>query len=148
MRAWRGGFALLVLAFGLATSAAADADAASLTVTVRNARNAAGIITVSVFNSEATFLDNDLEFASIDVPARPGDIPVVFEGLPPGTYAVAAFHDENVSGSVDTNFLGIPTEGYGFSNGARVFLGPPSFKDAAVELPPKAKVETKLELSY
>jgi uncharacterized protein (DUF2141 family) len=143
-RGWRAAWLLLALGLGLGASGAASA--AELTVIVRNARNTAGIITVSVFNSKETFLDNDLEFASIDVPARPGDIPVVFEGLPPGRYAVAAFHDENVSGSVDTNFLGIPIEGYGFSNGAYVFLGPPSFEAAAVNL--ETATTTDLELSY
>lgn len=125
---------------------AGAAEAADLTVTVRHVRSSQGIITLSVFDSEKTFLGDDLELASIDVQANQGDVPVVFKDLPPGKYAVAAFHDENASGDIDTNFLGIPTEGFGFSNGAKAFLGPPEFKDAAV--PVEIAAETKLDMSY
>ena len=43
-----------------------------------------------------------------------------FKDLPPGTYAVQVMHDENENNKLDTNFLGIPTEGYGFSNNPNV----------------------------
>jgi uncharacterized protein (DUF2141 family) len=33
-----------------------------------------------------------------------------FEDIPPGTYALAVVHDENMNGKLDTNWLGIPTE--------------------------------------
>jgi uncharacterized protein (DUF2141 family) len=48
----------------------------------------------------------------------------------PGTYAVSVLHDVNSNGDLDTNFLGIPKEPLGFSNGAKPKMGPPSF-DAA-----------------
>ena len=55
---------------------------------------------------------------------------VSFEGLPPGSYALAVYQDENDNDRLDTNFLRIPTERYGFSNQAHGLLGPPSFKAA------------------
>ena len=61
---------------------------------------------------------------------------VVFEGIPPGGYAVAAYHDENGNGKLDTGFLGIPTEGLASSNDAKGFMGPPSFEKARVEVGP------------
>jgi len=54
-----------------------------------------------------------------------------FEDIAPGTYALAVVHDENMNGKLDTNWLGIPTEGYGFSNDAKAMLGPPSFSAAS-----------------
>jgi UDP:flavonoid glycosyltransferase YjiC (YdhE family)/uncharacterized protein (DUF2141 family) len=54
----------------------------------------------------------------------------VFTGVEPGTYGVVSFHDENDSGNIDTNFLGIPTEDWCTSRNARAFMGPPSFGDA------------------
>lgn len=54
-----------------------------------------------------------------------------FEGIPPGTYAIAVAHDENMNGKLDTNALGIPTEGYGFSNDAVGWLGAPPFSAAS-----------------
>ena len=40
-------------------------------------------------------------------------------------------HDENDNHKLDTNWIGIPTEGYGTSRDAVGKFGPPSFKDAA-----------------
>ncbi len=54
-----------------------------------------------------------------------------FEGLAPGVYATVGFHDANGNRVVDTNFLGMPTEGIGVSRDARGTFGPPKFGDAA-----------------
>ena len=51
--------------------------------------------------------------------------------VPEGQIAVRLFHDENGNGKLDTNMLGIPREGYGFSKNPRV-MGPASFEDAAL----------------
>jgi uncharacterized protein (DUF2141 family) len=59
---------------------------------------------------------------------------VLFPGLPPGKYAVSAYADANGNGRLDRNFLGMPSEQYGFSNNARGRFGPPAFAEAAVEL--------------
>jgi len=54
-----------------------------------------------------------------------------FEDMPKGTYALAVVHDKNMNGKLDTNFMGIPTEGYGFSNNAKALLSAPSFSAAS-----------------
>jgi uncharacterized protein (DUF2141 family) len=54
----------------------------------------------------------------------------VFKDVPPGVWAIATVHDENKNGKMDTNFLGIPKEGWGTSRNARSRIGPPSFDDA------------------
>ena len=56
----------------------------------------------------------------------------------PGIYAVAVLHDENENDEMDFNFLGMPLEGYGFSNDAAAMFGPPSFEAAAFKLSPRA----------
>ena len=63
-----------------------------------------------------------------------GKAGLALAGLFISVTAVAAFHDADGNGELGTNILGIPTEGYGFSNGARGFMGPPSFEDAAVTI--------------
>jgi len=57
---------------------------------------------------------------------------VVFSNIPSGTYAVAVYHDKNNNNVLDKNYLGIPTEAYGFSNNARRTFSAPSFSEAAV----------------
>lgn len=48
-------------------------------------------------------------------PAAAGTVQVTIPDLPPGQYALAVFHDENDNGRVDTNWAGLPVEGFGFS---------------------------------
>ncbi|MBO9708242.1 MAG: DUF2141 domain-containing protein [Caulobacter sp.] len=55
-------------------------------------------------------------------------------GLPPGTYAIKAFQDLDGDGKMGLNPFGLPTEPYGFSNGAQPNMGPPSFEAAAFEV--------------
>ena len=69
-----------------------------------------------------------------NVPAKVGGVEIPVKWLKRGTYAIAVFHDENRNDEFDQGFLGIPLEDYGFGNNASGFLGPPSFKDAAVIL--------------
>ena len=69
-----------------------------------------------------------------------------FSDLPAGTYAVAAYHDANRNRKLDTNFLGIPLEAYGFSQGARGTMGPPEFKAAALQVPDFGTLRHQIQL--
>ncbi len=53
-----------------------------------------------------------------------------FTGLPTGNYAIAILHDENDDMKMNTNFLGLPKEGYGFSNNVMGAFGPPGYNKA------------------
>lgn len=53
---------------------------------------------------------------------------ITVENLSSGKYAFRYFHDEDKNKKLDTNFIGIPKEGFGFSNNAKGKFGPPSFK--------------------
>jgi uncharacterized protein (DUF2141 family) len=50
------------------------------------------------------------------------------------SYAIAVFHDVNLSKSLDKNLMGMPVEKYGFSNDVRGMLGPPNFNEAKFEI--------------
>ena len=54
---------------------------------------------------------------------------ILIEGLKDGKYAIRYFHDENSNDELDMNFLGIPKEGYGFSNDAYGKFGPKDFEE-------------------
>lgn len=54
-----------------------------------------------------------------------------FDDLPPGVYAVGMIHDENDNRKFDTNWLGLPKEGYGVSRDAARTFTAPRFVDAA-----------------
>ena len=56
--------------------------------------------------------------------------------VPNSKFALKVHHDEDLSGKVTKNWTGIfPAEGLGFSSGAKISFGPPSFKQAAMTLP-------------
>ncbi|MFO8029087.1 MAG: DUF2141 domain-containing protein [Cyclonatronaceae bacterium] len=66
-------------------------------------------------------------------PVTGRSLTVRFDSLTSGPKAVRLFHDENGNADLDTNFLGIPTEGYGFSNNPRSRFGAPSLEDQLFE---------------
>lgn len=70
-----------------------------------------------------------------------------FQGIPPGTYAVSVFHDENSNNKLDTKFMGIPREGVGASNNAKGRFGPPKFSAAAFPYSGGRKV-LKITIKY
>lgn len=72
---------------------------------------------------------------------------VRFEVPPTGQYAVSVFHDENGNRELDTNFIGIPKEGVGVSNGAKGNFGPPKFRDAKFS-PGPGGVQQTITLEY
>ena len=58
----------------------------------------------------------------------------IIENLKAGKYAVRYFHDENLNGNLETNLVGKPTEGYGFSNNVVGKYSMPPFKKWLFEL--------------
>ena len=79
--------------------------------------------------------------------AEDGERALRFEGLAYGDYAVAALHDENASGAMDTVFLGIPKEGLGFSNNPRIGFGAPSFESGSVRFD-ESEMALRLQVRY
>lgn len=124
--------AALALAASAGAATAADDGTATLRVTVENLKNSKGQIVIAIFASKDDYLKKPVGEAAVAIrDDLTGE--TEFADLTAGTYAVAAYHDKNANGDLDT-FLMVPREDYGFSNDARSLVGPPSFKSAAVEL--------------
>jgi len=126
---WSAGRALRTMIGGALCLVPVAAWAGELRVEIANVRNAAGHVRIDVC-PEARFLKEDCPY-SAEAPARTGITVVTLPDLPPGRYAVQAYHDENDNRRVDRMIFGLPKEGIGFSNDARISLGPPKFLDAA-----------------
>lgn len=121
---------LAVLALSL-IFIAAPASAARIIVTVTGLKSAAGGVYVGLYATPSKFLNGTQVDAKQKVRASTGPITVVFDNLPPGTYAVGAYHDENNNDHLDTDFIGLPSEGYALSNGVRAVMAKPTFHQAA-----------------
>jgi uncharacterized protein (DUF2141 family) len=102
----------------------------TIEVAVAGVRNASGQVKVDVC-TEATFL-KDCQWSGT-ARAHAGTVIVEVHGLPPGRYAIQAFHDANNNGECDQGLFGIPREGVGFSNDAFKGLSRPKFSNAAFD---------------
>ena len=122
----------VLFAISLTFSVYAAQAQRSLEVTVSNVPSNKGTVRVALFQSSETFLKKPLLAQTI--PVNNGKVVVVFENLTGSEYAVSVYHDENDNKKMDSNFFGMPTEAYGFSNNARGSFGPPSFEDAVFTL--------------
>ena len=86
---------------------AGPASAARIIVTIDGLHSAQGNVFVGLYATPSKFLNGNQSDAMRKVRASTGPITVAFDNLPPGTYAVGAYHDENGNDHLDTNFLGL-----------------------------------------
>lgn len=129
---WAALFALLVFANPATVDLAQSSACPGIHVKVLNIRNSIGTVDCALFDSSIGFPIEVLASATnvMIIKIRNTEAQFVFEDIPPGAYALAVIHDENMNGKLDTNWLGIPREGYGFSNDVKASLGAPSFSAA------------------
>jgi len=116
----------------LPASVVAQSPCSGIHVKILNINNSTGTVACALFESSVGFPNEFLRSSTnvMVIKIRKAQARCDFEDIPPGTYAMAVIHDENMNGKLDTNLLGISTEGYGFSNDAKVLLGAPSFSAA------------------
>jgi uncharacterized protein (DUF2141 family) len=112
---------------------ATAAGAADLTVTITGVRNSNGAVAAALFNNETNF-PKAPPFGALRIKASGGPVSFTVHDLQPGKYAMTSYHDENDNGKLDSDPIGLPTEGYGVSNDAREALGPPQFSKASFDL--------------
>jgi uncharacterized protein (DUF2141 family) len=130
-------------AAGLIAGAAETALESDMRVRVTGLESSNGQVLISVFAGEAAYDANDA-IAQASVAANRNGVATTFDALPAGTYAVIAFHDANANNDLDSNFLGMATERYGFSNGAAPRFRRARFDEAAFAHPGEATVTLTL----
>lgn len=120
----------------------------SLEIEVWKIGNTNGQLRVSLFDGPEGFpADYRQAHKKKVLPITNSTMKVVFDDVQFGTYAVAAHHDENGNGKVDTKFLGVPREGMGASNDASPVFGPPKYKTAAFVITGE-KGSIRLRMNY
>jgi uncharacterized protein (DUF2141 family) len=111
-----------------------EALAADLTIRVENVLPAGGVLRLGLYDAALYPDDNSKPIASADVPAIGGETVVTLHGVAPGIYAIEAFQDVNANNKMDTTWMGLPLEPFGFSQDAKPFLSKPSFDDVKFTL--------------
>jgi uncharacterized protein (DUF2141 family) len=124
-------FATLV-SFGLTKPVNAE-PTATLTVIVNGLRHQNGQLCLRVFSSEQGFPKGNSGVKSGCTKITGNSVKQKFSGLKPGKYAVAVVDDQNGDRKLNSDFFGIPKEGFGVSNNPIVSIqtGTPSFNKAS-----------------
>ncbi len=100
------------------------AGPATLTVTFKVTDAPTGQIMLSLYDNEAAHDGGGKPVAQAAVPVANGQAVATFAGLPPGRYAIKAFHDIDGDGKMGMTPFGMPTEPFAFSNNAPAMAGP------------------------
>ena len=138
---------------GLAGAAAAQdctgpASAVRLYVNVENVRSSTGLVAVTLYADDSRrFLARRGSLYVGRVSARTPSTRVCIHLPQPGTYALAVYHDADSNRSFNRTGLGMPAEGFGFSNNPRLFLGIPAFRSVRVNVP-RTNMQTTVRLRY
>ena len=106
-------------------------------IEIENFKNDKGVVRSQLFNKDqANYFPtkSELAFTRLVGTIHGFRARLIYNDLPFGVYAIAFHHDEDNDGKMNRNFLGIPTEGYGFSNNPKIYTGPPTFDESKIIL--------------
>jgi len=120
-----------------------------ITVTVDGLRNANGQVTTTVYpDNPDRFLVKNGSLYVVRTPTVAGATKFCVFVPQTGVYALAVYHDEDMSGTINrSGVLGIPTEGYGFSNNPPTLASLPTFRSVRIAIP-RTNLATTIHLKY
>jgi uncharacterized protein (DUF2141 family) len=117
-----------------------------LIVMINGFDNNEGVAKIALSNTQEDYEAHDQAFRGEETIINEKSAVLTFEKIPFGEYAIKIYHDEDNDNELNSNFLGMPTEEYGFSNNARGSFGPASWDDAKFLFnTPKDTVKIKVE---
>ncbi|MFH0760129.1 MAG: DUF2141 domain-containing protein [Bacteroidota bacterium] len=99
-----------------------------LEIEISNVRNHNGTVLISVCARPEEYPYHPFRTYEVSKDSLcDGKLIKVIGDLQPGTYAIALLDDENRSGEMEYNRLGIPLEGFAFANNVKPFLSRPDY---------------------
>ena len=120
-----------------------------ISLSITNLRNDNGFVLVSLFKDGVGYPDDAAKaFKTAKVPIKDKKASFLFSGLPTGTYAISILHDENNDQKMNKSFLGLPKEGYGFSNNVIGAFGPPNLGRASFRHTQNALTQVAIRTKY
>jgi len=123
---------LFVLLSFLSTPVTDNSGSEALTIHAPDLECESGALMIAVFNNSETFL-SDNAFYKDKFPCAKVKNKKIVLNLPKGSYGIAIYHDENGDGKLNKNFVGYPSEPFGFSNNPQILVRAPSWKDAVFQ---------------
>lgn len=99
-----------------------------LDIEIVNIRNNKGVILLSFYTESGQYPYNPARTFKVKKDSLAGGVVhTSITGLVPGHYGLCLLDDENGSGRMENNMLGIPLEGFGFANNVKPFLKRPDY---------------------
>jgi uncharacterized protein (DUF2141 family) len=127
-------------------SARAATDTGTIDAVVAGLRTSRGQVICTLFTPSDKFPDHSRKGMTIEVPIKDKRAICAFRNVPYGNYAIVAFHDENHDGEFNRTWLGLPKEGFGFSDNPGT-LRKPVFDDAKFSIDQQV-VQITIKLNY
>ena len=135
---------LLIVSLPVFALTAGQGSSGQLHIAVDNVRDRAGRVHVDLCTQAQYLKDCPI---SGEAPARLGQTIVTVSGLKPGRYAAEVYYDQNGNNKLDRAVFGVPKEGVGFSNDAKIKLAAPKWEEAVFDYDGQEKT-IRLKLRY
>ena len=120
--------------------------ASELQIKIEGFKSERGHLLYILFDKEEGFPDEPSSSARQGmVTVQEAKQGIILHDLAPGTYAHSVNHDENDNDKLDTNILGIPKEGVGFSNNPKLMFGAPGFEKCSFDFVNNQKIKIELK---
>ncbi|MGB8700337.1 MAG: DUF2141 domain-containing protein [Thermosynechococcaceae cyanobacterium] len=122
----------------------------SLNVVFKDLRSSDGQVCLNLFSGPKGFPQGGAESnlaMSRCAPVANGVASVMLSDLPPGQYAISAYHDANNDGQMNKGAFGIPEEGFGFSNNPTIGFSAPTFDETQFQVS-GSQSEVLIQLRY
>ncbi len=133
----------IILLFGLLTSLYPTSNP-KLVVKISNIEKIQGEIKVGVFDKEQSFLKDGSAIKSYTIKVTKNSETLIITDLPKGEYAISMYHDQNSDNKLNTNFIGIPKEPYGFSNNIKPKMSAPKYHECKFKLSENTNLNIQL----
>jgi uncharacterized protein (DUF2141 family) len=143
-------YRIILLPFLFIILSATTVENSDIVIKILNIRNQNGNILISMYNNSEQFPDHPkwkYLIPKTELSAQGNQFQI--KGVLSGKYAIAIIDDENCDTLLQKNFLGMPKEGYGFSNNIKPSIsGAPSFDDCTFTVSGGKNKIVEIELQY
>ena len=120
-----------------------------ISVTIKDIKTPNGQILMGIYKDDVSF-DKEIAYKKVQAfkTKISNGILLVEVKLEPGKYGISLMDDENFNGKMDYNFIGIPKEGFGFSNYYHSGLTKPKLKSFAFEVIENKNMKVEVKMKY
>ena len=119
-----------------------------INILVDGFENLDGSLAIAIHNSKSQFDEEIESYRDTVVDILSEEMSIVIDSVTFGEYTVSIFHDENQDGQLNTGFLNIPTEGFGFSNNPTLGFSKPTFDECKFVIEEIQNIVIPITLNY